>query len=208
MITDPLVKVSDNWKLDNMDEIIIEMHKIGLGKIIEEIARQLTFSYMDQIKMLTPEGAKQFAEFGALRVLIILLNGTINSEGNIVDEIVKAVGMYSIKINHEKINFLKMEIDIPHLLYTVKIPVKNPLDQDVDQDLLYHSAGRYVRCNGINSFWSNDVKGKARPYPKKCPTEATRAGYIRLNTIDDIPKESMTEDEERRGPKSHFSIAN
>lgn len=211
MMTEAIVRVSDNKKLAAMQAIMVELHNLGFNKVAENIARRMAFAYKEQIMMLKPDGVKLFSEFGALRILILMLNGHINPEADIVDQIVEAVGNYSITINQHKIVFLDSTIDLPNIFPRVKLPVKNAQDKGLDQDALYHKPGRSLRgISGKKTFWSNDVKirknqQKEREYPQGFFTEATRVGYKQVSKLEEVPIHNMANDIIRLGPRSRIN---
>lgn len=74
---DKSIKASDRIDLNVSREVLMGQTMRSIDKIADEIAREFTFAFRDIILKLSEDGAKKFAEAGALGVIALILNGEV-----------------------------------------------------------------------------------------------------------------------------------
>ncbi len=202
-----VVNTTDNWKFLNSHEAMLELTPKGLDKIAEQLSRRLAATYHEQVLLLTEKGARRFAECGAIRILVLLLNGHIKGQQDPIKEIVDAIGHYDISIDELEIPWLKKKIALPFWKETLETIDKK--DRSLRQDMLYRMAGRCLKQGKVRYYYSNDEKilvnskreKYKRPFTDQPMTKAKYAGYITIEDVRDLPQ-YMTLDLDRLGPRS------
>lgn len=208
------VGIFDNLKIRDARDALIELTPRGIEKFTDQLSRKMTFSYREQISLLTEGGAKRFAECGALRLLVLLLNGYQVEKDNLIQGIVNAIGATEICINELEIPWIKKKISISQYLWHEKLEVRDPRDQGVTQDMLYRKPGRCLVRGKQHYYYSNDEKLLSernkrkliRPFPKNPKTDAKKVGYIYIEEASALPQ-YMSPDSKRLGPRSALDIS-
>ena len=167
----------------------------GLELLATRLVNTLKDIYIDQIRLLKEEGARDLAYAGADIIFSALLNGLVESD-DLIDGIVEVIQSSKTKY-HKKIH----SIPIP---FTEKpLATVNKLDEGrITQSRIYRCTGRYYKVDKFNTeFYSNDRnKNAKRQLPEKNwpKTYASKVGYIESK----IRPSNMSLDDGRLGPKS------
>lgn len=178
------IKMNDRVGLNVSREVLMGQTMRSIDKIGNEIARELTFSFRDIIPKLSEEGAKQFAEAGALRVLAALLNGQIEDFQFFAEEAVFVMRAFMVQ-DYSKF----FGIEIPWTQSPLK--VQEGLDLTCTADDLYRLCGVavYEDIEGDKqwSYYSNDPYLTFNPRRhevriKDSPqTRAEQLGYMQVS---------------------------
>lgn len=150
------IKMHEEKQLANTDDLMLGLTPKGLEKIAYYLAFGVTRTYVQQINLLTEEGATTFAVCGVRRILIGLLNGETQHEKYGFDAaVITILRLSSVSQN-------------PIKLFGIPIPwthakLKAHGDLEVTENELYKYCGVLYRdANQNEQRYINTIKEKER----------------------------------------------
>lgn len=154
---------NDQNKFANTNEAFNGLTPKKLEKIADEIARKISLSYEEQIRLLSNEGAKGFAQYACSCIFGALLNGLMTDQDEIITE--SWLAMRRLKTSHNRVVPL-FNLPIP---FTVQSLPGSEKDKSFEARNLYLNSGIAV------------VDGDKFNRCTLAPNEKAEFGYFRIS---------------------------